>query len=147
MTRPECSLIFLHIKENRFLSPRLDRHHCATTTSSSAAQTLTFPSHRCSDFSCPGSKPERVTVPVGCKNSTGRRSHNALNAQHALMSELATKSCLNVSNPIWSSSIWISFQETRISRAWAALGNLSSVTWVQGLKVLMFQDAEDSVIV
>ena len=32
---------------------------------------MTFPSHCCSDFSCRGSKPERVTVPVSCKNLPG----------------------------------------------------------------------------
>ena len=49
------------------LPSRLDCHYCATTTTTTA-QTLTFPSHCCSDFSCRGSKPERVTVPVSYKN-------------------------------------------------------------------------------
>ena len=108
----------------------------------SAAQTLTFPSHCCSDFSCRGSKPEMATGWISCKNwliSTlqleDRLTEMATQckecATHALMSELATKSCLNVSNPIWSSSAWISCQEAKMRCAWAALGNLSSVTCTQ----------------
>ena len=34
----------------------------------SASQTLTFPSHCCSDFSCRGSKPEMAKGSVSCKN-------------------------------------------------------------------------------
>ena len=108
----------------------------------SAAQTLTFPSHCCSDFSCRGSKPEMAKGSVSCKNwlistlpleecLTEMATQCNECATHALMSELATKSCLNVSNPIWSSSVWISCQEAKMRCAWAALGNLSSVTCTQ----------------
>ena len=75
------------------LPSRLDCHYCATTTTTTA-QTLTFPSHCCSDFSCRGSKPERVTVPVSCKNllSTGLADCSTEMATQCL--ECAT--CLDV---------------------------------------------------